>query len=97
MTRGRLVVQLEGALQVFVAGLVLAFALGSSNLYPLNIPIGRAIRWPVLAELAVLAALYAVARRHRRAPAAFVLAAALVAVERYRRVLGDVISNGRRP
>ena len=59
MTRGRAVWQLEGALQVLAAGVVVCFALGASNLYPLNIPIGRDVRWPALALLAVAALLYA--------------------------------------
>jgi O-antigen ligase len=79
--RARAVVQLEGALQVLVAGAVVCFALGASNLYPLNIPIGREVRWPVLAALTALALLYALARGRGRPPvAAFVLAGAVVVV-----------------
>jgi O-antigen ligase len=81
MSRARLLVQLEGALQVLVAGLVVAVALGVSNLYPLNIPIGRTLRWVVLAQLAAIALVYAAARGRRRAPvAAFSLAAAFLAL-----------------
>lgn len=81
MSRARLVVQLEGALQVLVAGVVVAFALGASNLHPLNIPIGRAVRWPVLAELAALALAYAAVRGRRHPPVfAFGLAAVFVAL-----------------
>jgi hypothetical protein len=81
VTRARLVVQLEGAIQVLVAGVVVAVALGASNLYPLNIPIGRAVRWPVLAELAALALAYVAVRGSRRLPVvAFGLAAAFLAL-----------------
>ena len=81
MTRARAVVQLEGAIQVLVAGVVVCFALGASNLYPLNIPIGRDVRWPVLAALTALALLYALARGRGRPPvAAFALAGAIVVV-----------------
>ena len=81
MSRARLVTQLEGALQVLVAGAVVCFALGASNLYPLNIPIGREVRWPVLAILTVLALLYAVLRGRGRPPlSAFALAAGFAVV-----------------
>ena len=81
MTRDRAIDQLEGALQVLVAGAVVCFALGASNLYPLNIPIGREVRWPVLAVLTALALPYAFARGRGRPPfAAFALAGALVSV-----------------
>jgi O-antigen ligase len=81
VTRARAVVQLEGALQVLVAGVVVAFALGASNLYPINIPIGRAIRWPALAELAALGLAYAALRgRGRGSLAAPALAAAFAAL-----------------
>ena len=81
MTRGRAVWQLEGALQVLAAGVVVCFALGASNLYPLNIPIGRDVRWPALALLAVAALLYAFLRGRgwgRPPVAAFGLGAVVV-------------------
>ena len=56
----RLGTQLQGALQVLVAGLVVSVAIASSNIPVLNIPTGRALRWTILAELAVVALVYAV-------------------------------------
>jgi O-antigen ligase len=81
VSRERAVWQLEGALQVLVVGAVVGFALGASNLYPLNIPVGRDVRWPALALLALAAALYAFARGRWRPPvAAFALGAVVLAL-----------------
>jgi hypothetical protein len=74
--------QLRGALQVLVAGLVISVALASSNIPVVNIPFGRALRWAVLAELAVAALAYALwsRRRPRIATPAPLFAFALVAL-----------------
>ncbi|MEP7335857.1 MAG: hypothetical protein ABI717_08765, partial [Actinomycetota bacterium] len=57
-------------------------ALGSSSVYPWNIPVGRTMRWVVLAELAAFALLYVWLRPRRdvRVSAWVVLAAALPAL-----------------
>jgi O-antigen ligase len=77
---GRAALQLQGALQVLVTGLVVSVALASSNIPVANIPFGRALRWAVLAELAVVALAYALwsARRSRIATPASLLAFGLV-------------------
>jgi O-antigen ligase len=59
--------QLEGAIQVLVAGVVLWVALAAGNVYPWNIPVGRIARWVALALLVVAALGYALTRRPRRA------------------------------
>lgn len=62
-----------------MAALVVSVALGSSNIPVVNIPIGRTLRWAVLAELAVVALLYAlVGRRRVRLDATALLAVALL-------------------
>jgi O-antigen ligase/polysaccharide polymerase Wzy-like membrane protein len=74
--------QVQGALQALVAGLVVSVALASSNIPVANIPFGRALRWVVLAELAVFALVYALSsgRRPRIATPASWFAFALVAL-----------------
>ena len=57
--------QLEGAIQVLLAGLVVWTSLAVGNIRPLNLPVGRAVRWAVLAELCAVAVLYALLRRQR--------------------------------
>jgi hypothetical protein len=52
-------VQLEGAIQVLLATLVFALAAASSNVYLLNIPVGRTARWVLLGILCALALVYA--------------------------------------
>lgn len=47
---------------------MVSVALGASNLWPLNIPIGRSLRWVALAELAAAALLYAAVRGRARLP-----------------------------
>ena len=59
--------QLEGAIQVLVAALVLWVALAAGGVDPWNIPIGRIVRWAALALLAAAAVGYALTRRPRRA------------------------------
>jgi O-antigen ligase len=69
---GRADLQLQGALQALVAGFVVSVALASSNIPVANIPFGRALRWAVLAELAVVALAYALwsgRRPHIKSPA----------------------------
>ena len=61
----RLRVQLEGALQVLAALLVVWFSLAASNVRPWNIPIGRHVRWAVLVEFALVAVAYAIVTRPR--------------------------------
>lgn len=81
MSASRLRTQLEGALQVHVAAVVLWFGLGASNVYPWNIPIGRTVRWFVLGELAAVALAYAVvARRGRLSPAFALLGGSFLAL-----------------
>lgn len=79
MTRIR--VQLEGALQVLVGLAVIWFGLAAGNVRPWNIPVGRHVRWAVLAELVVVAVAYAVAVRARpRRSAVWLLIAAFLAL-----------------
>ena len=59
LTRERLEVQLAGAIQALVLAAVLWFALSNSHIYPLDIPVGREVRWAVLALLAGFALAYA--------------------------------------
>jgi O-Antigen ligase len=61
MTRLRL--QLEGGIQFLLAQLVIWIGLAVGNIYPLNLPVGRIVRWAVLAELGVFALAYAVTAR----------------------------------
>lgn len=70
MTTARLRVQLEGAIQGLVVALVVWLGLAASNVRPWNIPVGRAVRWAALAELAVLAIACAVLSRSRARPGA---------------------------
>jgi exopolysaccharide production protein ExoQ len=68
MTAGRLRLQVEGAIQVVVAALVVWTALAVSHVDVLNIPVARAVRWGILAVLVGVALLYALtARPDRRA------------------------------
>src|SRR5688500_850232 len=61
----RLRVQLEGGAQFLLAQLVIWIGLAVGNIYPLNLPVGRIVRWAVLAELGVFALAYAVTARGR--------------------------------
>jgi hypothetical protein len=63
--------QLEGALQVSVAAVVVWLGLGASNVRPWNIPIGRTVRWAVLAELAAVAIAYVLVTRRGRMSVTF--------------------------
>jgi O-antigen ligase len=79
----RLRPQLEGGIQVLVVALVVWVALAAGNVYPWNIPIGRAVRWAALALLLAFALAYGVTAWRRRpvglgVPAG--LAAAVVAL-----------------
>ena len=58
MTRLRL--QLEGGVQFLLAQLVIWIGVAVGNVYPWNLPVGRIVRWAVLAELGVFAVAYAV-------------------------------------
>jgi hypothetical protein len=60
LTRERLEVQIAGALQALVLAAVLWFALSNSHVYPLDIPVGREVRWATLALLACAALAYVV-------------------------------------
>lgn len=73
MSALRLRTQLEGAVQVLVAAVVIWLGLGASNVRPWNIPIGRTVRWAVLAELAAVAIAYVVVTRRGRLSPAFAL------------------------
>jgi O-Antigen ligase len=68
VTSARLRVQLEGAVQALVAVLVVWLGLAASNIRPWNIPVGRAVRWAALAELALLAITLALLSRSRARP-----------------------------
>jgi len=59
----RLRLQLEGGIQFLLAQLVVWVGLAVGNVYPWNIPVGRAVRWAVLGQLAVFALAYAVTSR----------------------------------
>jgi O-antigen ligase len=63
VTVPRLRLQLRGAIQFLVGAYVATVAAASSNLWPLNIPIGRKARWVVLGELAAVALMYAFVSR----------------------------------
>jgi hypothetical protein len=78
----RVRMQLEGAIQFLVAGLVLWIGLAAGNVYPWNIPVGRIVRWAALVLLVAAALGYALTRRPRRAPIgpAPLLASALLAL-----------------
>ena len=65
--------QLEGALQALTAAVVLWFGLAASGVYPWNIPVGRAVRWAALAELAAVALLYVVLAGRGRMSRGFAL------------------------
>jgi O-antigen ligase len=66
VTDERLREQLAGAVQVLTAALVLSLGLAAGNSYPWNIPVGRPLRWIVLAELLAAAlSLAFVSRRGR--------------------------------
>jgi O-antigen ligase len=73
VTSDRLRAQLEGALQALTGALVVWLVLAVGNARPWNIPVGRTVRWVVLAEFAAAALLLAVVSRRGRLPAAFVL------------------------
>lgn len=76
----RLRLQAEGATQFLVAALILWVGLAVSNTYPLNIPVGRDVRWVALAQLAVFALLYALTGPRVRLPALLPLGAAFAAL-----------------
>jgi O-antigen ligase len=63
--------QLEGALQALTAAVVLWFGLAASGVYPWNIPVGRAVRWAALAELAAVVVLYVLVAGRGRVSRAF--------------------------
>ena len=67
--RERTRAQFEGAIQVSVALLVLWTAIAVGSVRPWNIPIGRTLRWVVLAELGAIAARLRVAEARTRRPA----------------------------
>ena len=73
----RLREQLEGGIQFLLAQLVIWVGLAVGNVYPLNLPLGRVVRWAVLVELAAFALLFAAVHaraapwRAGAAPAAF--------------------------
>jgi hypothetical protein len=58
LTRARLELQLAGGIQVLVGAAVVWFALSNSHIYPLDIPVGQAVRWAALALLACFALSY---------------------------------------
>ena len=60
MNVARLRLQLEGGAQFLLAQLVIWLGLAAGNIYPLNLPVGRVVRWAVLAQLGVFAVGYAV-------------------------------------
>jgi hypothetical protein len=72
--------QLEGATQFLIAAFVLWVGLAVSNTYPLNIPVGRDVRWVALAQLTLFAVLYAVSGRRIRVPALYGVGVAFVAL-----------------
>ena len=59
----RLRLQLEGGIQFLLAQLVVWVGLAVGNVYPWNIPVGRAVRWTVLALLLGFALVYAATAR----------------------------------
>jgi O-antigen ligase len=66
VTGERLREQLAGAVQALTAALVLSLGLAAGNSYPWNIPVGRPLRWIVLAELLAAALLLALVSRRGR-------------------------------
>ena len=93
--------QLEGGIQALVAALIVWTALGASSVWPWNIPVGRTMRWVVLAELAAFALLYVWLRPRRevRLSAWVALATALPALAVLLRavVSGSRLDGGARP
>ncbi len=73
MNRGRLPVQLEGAVQALTVAFVLFLGLAAGNTYPWNSPGGRAIRWAALVELLAVALLLALVSRRGRLGASVTL------------------------
>ena len=61
--RTRLRLQLEGGIQFLLAQLVIWVGLAAGNVDPWNLPVGRLVRWVVLAELGVFALAYAATAR----------------------------------
>jgi hypothetical protein len=59
----RLRLQLEGGIQFLLAQLVIWIGVAVGNVYPWNLPVGRIVRWAVLAQLGVFALAYAATAR----------------------------------
>lgn len=76
----RLRQQIEGSLWFLIGNVVVWIGFAVSNMYPLNSPDMRLIRWVALAELLVFAVAYAIVSRSRIHPSAWTWLAAALAV-----------------